>query len=160
MKYVLDTNVFLEADKRYYGLDFCPMFWTWLRKHEKEGNLYSIRSVYDELKGYGDELANWVRQHNDYFYSESDEKCQENFIHIVNLCQSQYDLNHRKNLNFLDSADPWLIARAMTDGSTIVTEEKYKNEAKKIIIPNLCRELGVEYINTFELLRKFDDCFK
>lgn len=160
MRYVLDTNVFLEANKRYYGLDFCPMFWSWLRKHERQGSLYSITSVYDELKGYGDELATWVKQHSNYFHSESDRECQENFSKIVNLCHSEYDLTHKKNLNFLDSADPWLIARAMTDNSIIVTEEKYKHNAKKIIIPNLCQTLGVEYISTFDLLRKFDDCFK
>ena len=160
MRYVLDTNVFLEANKRYYGLDFCPVFWEWLRDHENKGNLYSIRSVYDELKDFGDELADWVKQYSNYFYSESDNACQENFSTIANLCQSKYNLAHKKNTNFLGSADPWLIARAMTDGSTVVTEERYKPQGEKILIPNLCRELGVNYINTFELLREFDDCFK
>jgi hypothetical protein len=160
MSYLLDTNVFLEANKRYYGLDFCPVFWDWLRKHENEGNLYSIRPVYDELKDYGDNLAEWVKGYDSFFQPIFDAECQKNFRTIVNLCGSTYDLSHRKNEHFLDSADPWLIAKAMVDGSTVVTEEKFAKEAKKIIIPNLCRELGVEYIDTFELLREFDDCFR
>lgn len=160
MSYLLDTNVFIEANKRYYGLDFCPAFWEWLKKHEGQGNLYSIRPVYDELKDYDDILSQWVREHNYYFQPVVDEQCQKNFITIANLCASDYDLTHKKNERFLDSADPWLIAKAMVDGSTIVTEEKFAKQPKKIIIPNLCRELGVEYVDTFELLRNFGDCFK
>ena len=105
-------------------------------------------------------MADWVKLYSHYFHSESDDACQENFKIIANLCQRKYNLGHKKNINFLGSADPWLIARAMTDGSTVVTEERYKLQGEKILIPNICHELGVEYINTFGLLRDFDDCFK
>lgn len=29
--FLLDTNVFIEAHQRYYGLDLCPGFWDALR---------------------------------------------------------------------------------------------------------------------------------
>ncbi len=30
MSYLLDANVFMSANNRHYGLDFCPAFWDWL----------------------------------------------------------------------------------------------------------------------------------
>lgn len=30
MSWLLDTNVFVQAGRREYGLDFCPAFWDWL----------------------------------------------------------------------------------------------------------------------------------
>ena len=27
MLYLLDSNIFIEAKNRYYGMDFCPAFW-------------------------------------------------------------------------------------------------------------------------------------
>ena len=160
MTYILDTNVFIEANNRYYGLDFCPQFWQWIDKHHSLGNMCSIRPVYDELKSYGDNLSDWVKGNNAYFHPITDDIYQQNLARITNFCVSNYDMSNQKNLTFLDSADPWLIAKAMADGSTIVTHEKYAQQAKKILIPNLCHEFGVDYMDTFDLLREFDDCFK
>lgn len=30
MRYLLDTNVFIQARNLHYGFDFCPAFWDWL----------------------------------------------------------------------------------------------------------------------------------
>ena len=35
--YLLDTNVFVEAYRRYYGLDLCPGFWDSLTHFCEEG---------------------------------------------------------------------------------------------------------------------------
>lgn len=29
-KYLIDTNVFIQAKNLHYGFDFCPAFWEWL----------------------------------------------------------------------------------------------------------------------------------
>ena len=31
--FVLDTNIFIEAHRRYYAQDLCPGFWECLRYH-------------------------------------------------------------------------------------------------------------------------------
>jgi hypothetical protein len=28
-RYLLDTNVFIQARNLHYGFDFCPAFWDW-----------------------------------------------------------------------------------------------------------------------------------
>lgn len=30
MPYLLDANVFIQAKRLHYGMDFCPAFWDWL----------------------------------------------------------------------------------------------------------------------------------
>ncbi|WP_142950614.1 DUF4411 family protein, partial [Bacillus sp. AFS076308] len=61
---------------------------------------------------------------------------------------------------FLAGADPWLIAKAMTTGATVVTQEVLDLKTKrKFIIPNICQELNVPFLNTFELLHRLEAKF-
>lgn len=39
--FVLDTNIFIEAHRRYYGLDLCPGFWEPLRHFAQRGRVVS-----------------------------------------------------------------------------------------------------------------------
>jgi hypothetical protein len=49
MRYLLDTNVFIQAKNLHYGMDFCPAFWNWLVKQNAVQKVYSIEKVADEL---------------------------------------------------------------------------------------------------------------
>jgi len=51
MAYLLDTNVFIEAKRRHYGLDFCPAFWDWLVRQNVAGMVFSSQRVETELLG-------------------------------------------------------------------------------------------------------------
>lgn len=54
---------------------------------------------------------------------------------------------------FLAGADPWLIAKAMTIQAKVVTHERLNLAARrKFLIPNVCRAMGVECLDTFEVL--------
>lgn len=59
--FVLDSDVFISAHRRYYGLDLCPGFWECLRHYVTLKRLLSIDRVRDELLRGGDALSNWVR---------------------------------------------------------------------------------------------------
>jgi len=62
--------------------------------------------------------------------------------------------------DFLSGADPWLIAKAMTTGCTVVTHERHHAEVvKKFLIPNVCDVFGVSWMNTFDLLYKLEARF-
>jgi len=53
------------------------------------------------------------------------------------------------------NADPWVVAYSLAYSSIIVTQESFDpNVKKRIKIPNLCNELKIKYINTFELLNQ------
>ena len=43
----------------------------------------------------------------------------------------------------------------MASGDIIVTEEKYEpNVKKRVKIPNVCREFGIDYIGLLEFMRE------
>lgn len=67
MAYLLDSDVFIEAKRRYYAFDFHPGFWEWLEQANGNGTLYSIDKVKDELLAVDDELAAWARGLTGFF---------------------------------------------------------------------------------------------
>lgn len=68
MTYLLDTNVFISAKKLHYGFDFCPAFWDWLVEQNKQGHVFSIEKVGDELQAVADELSEWAGQRGTGFF--------------------------------------------------------------------------------------------
>ena len=59
--YLLDSNIFIEAQNRYYANDICPGFWDWLDDANRRGLVASIGEVYEELSDRTDPLAQWIR---------------------------------------------------------------------------------------------------
>lgn len=154
--YLLDANVFIQAKNFYYRFDTFPGFWNWLDAEQVKGQVGSIQLVYDELVKGNDELAAWIKERkaSGWFLPVDDIETQQNFRQIANwIVGRQY--TQAAQAAFLGGADPWLIAKAMTLGGTVVTQETFDEKSKKRVkIPNVCREVNVPYINTFDLLRR------
>lgn len=161
MKHLLDANTFIEAKNRYYGMTICPGYWSWLLLQNQAHEVASIVSVKDELTRGKDSLAEWAKDNPIFFHDISDEKTQEAFGQVAEAIVAQNDKMKVGALEeFLGGADPWLIAKAMVTGATVVTHEVRNLEAKrKFIIPNVCETFGVPYMNTFELLSKLEAQF-
>ena len=49
-RYLLDTNIFIQARNLHYGFDFCPAFWEWLIARNAAEVVGSIDKVADELR--------------------------------------------------------------------------------------------------------------
>ncbi len=60
---------------------------------------------------------------------------------------------------FLESADYYLIAHAKAHGMTVVTHEVEAETKKRVKIPNACIGMGVDCVNTYEMLRREKACF-
>jgi len=45
MPYLLDANVFIQASRLHYGMDFCSAFWDWLREQHEAGRVFSIEKI-------------------------------------------------------------------------------------------------------------------
>ena len=59
--FVLDTNVFIEAHRRYYAQNLCPGFWECLVHYCRDGRVLSIDRVRSEIQP-PDALFEWVSQ--------------------------------------------------------------------------------------------------
>jgi hypothetical protein len=153
--YVLDANVFIEAHKRYYAFDLCPGYWAALLSHHHGGRLCSIGRVRDELVGKGDPLSDWVHGMPDSFFAETgDPSISALFGKVVTWVQAQPQYLAAAKAAFAAGADGWLIAYAKAQSLIVATDEIPNPDIKRRVpIPNVCDASGVEYLDTFKLLR-------
>jgi hypothetical protein len=159
--YLLDSNIFIEAQNRYYAHDICPGFWDWLDDANGRGLIASIGEVHDELAGRHDQLAEWIeaRRNSGWFLDISDHATQTAFAEVVQHVESVARYSRPNKNVFLDGADPWLIAKARTMDWTVATHEQYHENSTKVKIPNVCRNFGIASCNTFDILRHLQASF-
>ena len=153
MAYLLDANAFIQAKRLWYGFDFCPAYWDWLDTANASGMVFSIERVASEILAGDDELVDWVQPRRDTFFLKPDDKVLASLIRLSTWVTSG-DYESSAFNTFLDVADSYLVAHAHAYGHTVVTHEKVANSRRSVKIPNACVEMDVEYINTFELLRR------
>ncbi len=150
--YSLDSNVFIQAKNGPYGFDIMPNFWEWLEAEFAKGTICMSKAVHDELIAGDDELAEWAKKLKGKFIVDPDEATQKIYQQVADHVNKKYERHHVAS--FLGGADPWVIAQARKDGATVVTHETLQPEAKKIKIPNVCKQFDVKTINPYEMMRK------
>lgn len=152
MTYLLDTNVFVNAKRSYYGFNLCPGFWAWLDGAHAGGTVASVAAVYDELIDFGDELSEWARARRSFFMPATSVELTS--VAAVNRWANDstaYDAAAKTE--FASVADSFLIAHALAGGHTVVTLEVISDSRKRIKIPNAATALGVKWCDPFHMLR-------
>lgn len=137
--FVLDTNVFIEAYRRYYAMDLCPGFWQCLEHYCQKTHLLSIDRVRNEI-GEGDELDEWVRQApNKLFASTAEDETVQAFSKMMIWVQNNSNFKQIAKEEFARVADGWLVAYAEVHGLVVVTHESFDpNSQRRVPIPNVC----------------------
>jgi hypothetical protein len=154
--YVLDANVFIEAARRYYAFDIAPPFWQMLIDHANNGLVLSIDRVKVELERGKDELAEWASgSFHEHFASTEEEDVIAAYRRIMVWSQGQAQFTPGAKAEFARVADGWLVAYALANACIVVTHEQFNLEAKaRIKIPNVCQAFGVQYVDTFQMMRE------
>jgi hypothetical protein len=154
--YLLDTGVFIQAHQNYYGLDLVPGFWEALKHYENEGQLRSIDRARDEIKA-GDALAEWIDGAPDgLFVSSADAAIAAKYAELMAWAQT-IDFTDAARAEFASKADAWLVAYAAVHDLVLVTHESHQPDRRnRIKIPNACEAFGVEWKNTFAMLRELE----
>lgn len=154
--YVLDTNVFVQAHRRHYAFEICPGFWDCLIHHHETGQIVSIDRVRNEILA-GDDLEAWakVSAPSSFFAATTDAAVVQNYEHIVSWAQANSQFNSEAKTEFAQVADAWLCAYAKANAQHIlVTHEELSPQARRRVpIPNVCQQFGVDYIDPFTMLR-------
>ena len=156
--FVLDTNVFVEAHRRYYAQDLCPGFWDSLTHYCSEGRVLSIDRVRDEILSNQDQLSEWVNQAPDsLFVSSADPEVISAFTDMMDWVQGNEQFQLEAKEEFASVADGWLAAYARVHSAVVVTQEVYSpGVRKRVPLPNVCRQFGVDYRDTFGMLRELE----
>lgn len=160
----IDSDVLISAKDGLLAFDIAPRFWVSFDAHVLAGHVSSPSKVYDELttEFHDDELAAWARERKDTHFVEPDDAVQASFTQIADYVLGIYaqafaDL-------FLDGADPWLVAYAMTHGGRVITLETMANLPNpnrqtgridsRVKIPNICSQFGVQIASLPQMLRE------
>lgn len=151
--YLIDSNVFIQARNLHYGFDFCPAFWDWLIDQNGIGKVASIEKVADELHAGDDDLTQWAAARGGSFFLSPDDTVLSALFTVSDWAGGS---NYQPSAvsTFLQVADSWLIAHALTLNCIVVTHEVPANSALKIKIPNACLGLGIPCMNPYEMLRR------
>jgi len=163
--YILDTNVLIEAHRRYYSFDIAPAFWDFLINSAKTNKILSVDRVYDEITNGNDELAEWTKVNFSFAFqnTNNDTDVLLKYGKLMKWANQQTQFSQAAKDEFakVENADPWVIAFASAKNSIVVTHEVLnKNIKNKIPIPNVCDAFDVKYIDTFTLLRELNFKFK
>lgn len=158
--YLLDANVFIEAQRRYYAQDICPGFWEFLLHQGQTSRLLSIDRVRAEISD-GDTLAEWVKAAPGSLFASTNELLVvQEFAQMMAWVQGNAQFLPGAKAEFARVADGWLAAYAKVHGLVLVTQEVYGRDVrKKVPLPNICREFGVSCQNTFTMLRNLEARF-
>ncbi len=158
-RYVLDANAFIQAKRKFYGLDFCPGYWHTLIWHQQQGRVCSIDKVQDELMRGADDLASWVEHQlgATAFADSSTPEVVTVYSQMLAWVMAQPHFHDSARAEFQEVADGWLAAFAKASGCIVVTLEEYDPfRRNKVPLVNVCRAFDVETITPFELLRRLD----
>ncbi len=152
MAYLLDANVFIEAKRRHYGMDFCPAFWEWLGEENAAGQVFSIEKVRDELRAGGDKLADWAAARGQGFFLRPDEVMLGSLATVGEWATAQHYRPAAVSA-FLQDADYYLVAHAHAHSLVVVTHEVPSDGVRQVKIPNVCIGMKTKCMTPFEMLR-------
>ncbi|MFV2044777.1 MAG: DUF4411 family protein [Anaerolineales bacterium] len=158
MLYLLDANVLIDANRDYYSLSRVPEFWEWLEDVGTRALVKIPVEIYEEIKDGKDDLAIWAKDHDvrsALIYAEEAE---------VTLVAQVTDQGYAPDLTDDEvekiGRDPFLIAyalRAVTDRCIVTTEVSKPGRTRaNRHLPDVCKDLGVNWCNTFAFVRDLD----
>lgn len=159
-RYILDTSLFTQAKRSYYAFDIAQSFWTYLVRLANQGTITSIDKVYDEIERGKDDLYIWVQQNlPSQIFCDTDNSPDLliNYQQLISWSSSntQFTSNAKAEFAQYYEADAWVVAFAISNKLTVVSQETFNaNIKRKIPIPNVCHAFNVRHIDTFTFLRE------
>lgn len=148
MTYTLDTNILIGLEQRY-PRDIFPTVWLSIEGSVKTGDSCICEAILREVHRGGDELHKWAKDLPGFVCLASDEE----LVLVAEIAAAHPGWVQGQ----LNEADPFVIAHAKVEQSTIVTEESRKGPNtldKNQKIPNVADEHGVKTIKFFDYVRE------
>ncbi|MDO5052245.1 MAG: DUF4411 family protein [Pseudoclavibacter sp.] len=124
-----------------------------MERAHREELICSIEAVRKELLAGKDELAEWAASRGDFFHP-IDSEAQWHFEELTRWAFSQ-NFTETALENFTgNNADYLLVAYARGHRHIVVTHERSQpSSRKRVLIPDACKAMRVETVDTFQMLR-------
>ncbi len=144
MKYVFDSDSLINLFRHYYTERF-PTLWEKFNTLVSEGELTSVREVFNEIGSSEDPLGTWAKEQKNVLFLESTVEELKFVAQIFQVQHFQAMIRKQERLKGKPVADPFVIARAKISEAFVVTQEKKTENAAKI--PNVCDHFGIRWTN-------------
>ena len=156
--YLVDSDVLITAKNLYYAFDLCPGFWKCLLHYHREGRVFSVDRVRNELLAgrSTEDLVQWVKNDvpEDLFLPVDTDEVARVYTEIMMRVQRHPGYFDHAKAKFATGADGWLVACARVCGATVVTNEQpVPGSRKDVKLPDVCDEFEVPRQSTFVMLR-------
>lgn len=136
-KYIIDACALIDAAKNYnMSKKAFKHIWESFEELIKSKQLISSSEILDELKD--DDISKWAKNNKDSFLPLTKE-VQEKTTEILKQFPNIIKISTKGSSN----ADPFLIATAILEQGTIVTNEGKKSNS----IPYVCEILNIPYMS-------------
>lgn len=157
-RYVVDADVLITAKNRYYAFDLCPGFWKSVIRRHRDGHVCSIDRVKGELLAgrKTEDLVVWTKNEvpDSFFGGVDDDAVTAKYAEIMLWAQRHPQYTDAAKAKFATGADGWLVAFALVHDVIVVTNEQPAPASRQgIKLPDVCEQFGVEYRDTFQMLR-------
>lgn len=158
MKYIIDTNIFIQSKNFEYSFQYCKMFWDMLLECSKKGIVCSTKSVYKEIYKKNDQLSDWVTLELLPACPSFFEDCGQSMQSYAQIMQwanssSLYTLPAKKEFATRTVADAFILAHALEHDYGIITAEKTSISKHKIKMPNVAAAFNIPTLTLFDFLR-------
>lgn len=147
MTYTLDTNILIGLAQRY-PRDIFPAMWSNIESSVQAGGSCICEAILREVHRGGDDLYGWAKALPGFVCPITDAE----LVSVAEIAAAHPGWVQGQ----LNEADPFIIAHAKAEKSTIVTEEGRKGPNtldKNQKIPNIADEHGVQTITFFDYVR-------
>lgn len=158
MTFLLDANVPIDARRLYYPMSRVPEFWEWLQSEAEAGRVKMPRETWEEISEGDDDLGDWACDPAVKTALLLDVEVDVGLLRRVVNEGYAPDLSDTEQPKL--GKDPFLIAHALSAPGefVVVTTEVSRPSAQRANrhVPDVCRALGIEAIDTFEMIRRLD----
>jgi len=138
-------------------------FWNFMEQKIGAKEVKILDIVYDEIAKGGDQLSNWLSSlKNIELTRHADSTIITHYSDILNYIQNCpfYKPQALNTWSIATTADPWLIATALTHSYTVITFEKsntglsVKMPSRDAKIPDVCKQFNVRYDDLYYMMRQ------
>lgn len=166
MKYIFDSNCFIQPHKTFCPTDVGLSFWMKIRELAQYGIICSLDKVKNELYANSDELKEWMCTNlgDDFFYSTSDQNVANQLQRIILWASSstRYFPKAKEKFLRMDKADIYLAAFAASnpqEWKVVSMEQPAPNNHNEIKLPDVCQTFGVSCIKPQDMFRELRQTF-
>src|SRR4030042_778294 len=131
--------------------NFVLTIWSVLNELGNQGTIFIPQMVNEEILRTDDDLSQWLKT-SKITVAKIDTNV-TNFLKAIYAADPSH-INLVDNTKQRSLADPWIIAHAINENATVVTKEEKvtATNTNRIKIPNVCDNMGIPWINDFDLI--------